>query len=270
MSLLLCRQEHVKRPYFMESMGIHLYSSQELSYVIFNHPMLVLDGFVDERLLTFLREDLNQGFLALKLERWMKSGENPDEALMIILQECDYYTMAEVGRFRQMAAALRKKHPADFMRMKADELFSLRQYGRAVKLYKELLEYPASEHVDDLFFARIWNNLGSCYARMFQLDKAFEAFANAYQKSHKEEILERLYDLSQIDSRLILKPELQGEITEKQQKLWEDKLIRARQKARESKQVKELEELFQQDPIKRREGETQLIYQWKQEYRNMA
>ena len=136
MSLLLCRQEHVKRPYFMESMGIHLYSSQELSYVIFNHPMLVLDGFVDERLLAFLREELNQGFLALKLERWLKSGENPDEALMIILQECDYYSMAEVGRFRQMAATLRKKHPAEFMCMKADELFSLRQYGRAVKIYQ--------------------------------------------------------------------------------------------------------------------------------------
>ena len=129
MSLLLCRQEHVKRPYFVEAMGVHLYSSQELSYVIFNHPLLVLDDFIDERLLTFLREELNQGFLALKLERWMKNGDNPDEALLIILQECDYYSMSEVGRFRQMAAALRKKHPADFKRMKADELFSLGQYG---------------------------------------------------------------------------------------------------------------------------------------------
>lgn len=270
MSLLLCRQEHVKRPYFMEPMGIHLYSSQELSYVIFNHPMLVLDDFVDERLLTFLREELNQGFLALKLERWLKSGESPDEALMIILQECDYYSMAEVGRFRQMAAALRKKHPADFMRMKADELFSLGQYGRAVKLYKELLDYPPGDHVDDLFFARIWNNLGSCYARMFQLDKAFKAYENAYKKNQQEIILERLYDLSRIDNRLALSPELQSEITEKQQKLWEDKLIRARQKARDSRQVKELETLFQQDSVKRRAGETELICQWKQEYRNMA
>ena len=65
MSLLLCRQEHVKRPYFVEAMGVHLYSSQELSYVIFNHPLLVLDDFIDERLLTFLREELNQGFWLL-------------------------------------------------------------------------------------------------------------------------------------------------------------------------------------------------------------
>ena len=270
MSLLLCRQEHVKRPYFMESMGIHLYSSQELSYVIFNHPMLVLDGFVDERLLAFLREELNQGFLALKLERWLKSGENPDEALMIILQECDYYSMAEVGRFRQMAATLRKKHPAEFMCMKADELFSLRQYGRAVKIYQELLEYPAEDSINDTFLGRVWNNLGSCYARMFQLDKAFDAFQNAYRKTEQETVLERLYDLSRIDSRLTLGEDLVGEITEAKKVIWEKRLGKAKEKAKGSEKVKELDTLFRQDPVKRQEGEAALIYRWKTEYRNMT
>ena len=270
MSLLLCRQEHVKRPYFVEAMGVHLYSSQELSYVIFNHPLLVLDDFIDERLLTFLREELNQGFLALKLERWMKNGDNPDEALLIILQECDYYSMSEVGRFRQMAAALRKKHPADFKRMKADELFSLGQYGRAVKLYKELLEYPPGEFVDDMFFARIWNNLGSCYARMFQMQKAFEAFENSYKKKEQDEVLERLYHLSQMDERLSLSGELAGEITEQKRKAWNQRMEKAREKAKEAEQMKKLEDLFRQDPVKRLEGEAKLAYQWKQEYRNMA
>lgn len=41
--------------------GIHLYSSQELSYVIYHYPLLVLDGFVGENLFTFLREELNHG-----------------------------------------------------------------------------------------------------------------------------------------------------------------------------------------------------------------
>ena len=254
----------------MESMGIHLYSSQELSYVIFNHPTLVLDGFVDERLLSFLREELNQGFLALKLERWLKSGENPDEALMIILQECDYYSMAEVGRFRQMAAALRKKPPADFMRMKADELFSLHQYGRAVKIYQEILEYPSGEFTDDSFFGRIWNNLGSCYARMFQLDKAFDAFQNAYRKAGQEAVLERLYDLTRVDPALTLSEDLAAEITKEKEAIWEKRLKKAKEKARGSEKAKELEALFRQDPIKRQKGEADLVYQWKTEYRNMA
>lgn len=45
MSLWLCRQERVNRPFLVEPLGIHLYSSQELSYVIYHYPLLVLDGF---------------------------------------------------------------------------------------------------------------------------------------------------------------------------------------------------------------------------------
>ena len=31
MSLILCRQEPVTSPYFVEELGVHLYSSQELN-----------------------------------------------------------------------------------------------------------------------------------------------------------------------------------------------------------------------------------------------
>lgn len=51
---------------------VHLYSSQELAYVIYHYPLLVMDHLVDDRLLDFLREELNLGFLALKLENWKK------------------------------------------------------------------------------------------------------------------------------------------------------------------------------------------------------
>ena len=40
MSLILCRQEPVTVPYPLEELGIHLYSSQELCYVIYHYPLL--------------------------------------------------------------------------------------------------------------------------------------------------------------------------------------------------------------------------------------
>ena len=43
MSLILCRQEPVTVPLYIEDLGIHLYSSQELCYVIYNNPLLVID-----------------------------------------------------------------------------------------------------------------------------------------------------------------------------------------------------------------------------------
>ena len=100
MSLLLCSQEYARRPLYVELLGIHLFTPQELSYVIYHYPLLVLDGFINDSLLEFLREELNMGLLAVKLERWLKRQEKLDEALLLILQESGYYSGAEIGRFK--------------------------------------------------------------------------------------------------------------------------------------------------------------------------
>lgn len=270
MSLLLCRQEHVRHPYYIESLGIHLYSSQELSYVIYHHPLLALDGFVGDGLFAFLREELDQGFLALKLERWLKSGESTDSVLVQLLQEIGYCTPAEISQFRQKMEEFRKKHPAEMKKMKADEMFSMRQYGHAVEIYEELLELPADDYVDDAFRGRIWNNLGSCYARMFLLNKAFEAFEKAYMRTGQIQILEQIYYLSRIDSRLVPGDRLKALMTEELKQQWDDKMLTARANAAQCDQVNELEQLFGKDPIKRRAGEIELLGKWKQEYRSMV
>lgn len=270
MSLLLCRQESVKHPYYVDFLDIHLYSSQELSYVIYNHPLLVLDGFVGDLLLVFLREELNLGFLALKIERWLKSGENKDETLTMILQECDYYRPVEINRFKQQVAGIRRMHPGEYQKLKADELFGLRQYGRAVELYQELLELPGDAYVDEMFAGRIWNNLGSCYARMFQLEKAFSAFEKAYARTGEQQVLERLYDLTLLDERLKLGERLGMSVTQEQKAAWDGKMEAAKKKAAESEEVKEIEGLFAKDPVKRQAGAEKLLARWKQEYRNMV
>lgn len=270
MSLLLCRQEHVRHPYFIENLGIHIYSSQELSYVIYHYPLLVLDGFVGEGLLAFLREELEQGFLALKMERWLKSGESTDDVLVLLLQEGGYCTSSEVAQFRYKIEELRKKHPAELKKIKADELFSMRQYGHAVELYEELLLLNPDEYVNDMFRGQIWNNLGSCYARMFQLEKAFDAYEKAYMRTSQIQVLERLYYLSQIDSRLVPGDRLKAMMTEERVQEWDQKMIAARENAARSDQVKDLEILFSKDPVKRLDGETRLLGKWKQEYRSMV
>ena len=140
MSVILCRKEKVSHPFFIENLGIHIYTSQELCYAIYNHPLLALDGFMDRNLVDFIREELDMGYTALKLERWMKGGENQDELLFLFLQECDYYTTAEINRLRQKVAALRKLPPLEYAKRKADYLFGFKQYGRAVAGYEKILE----------------------------------------------------------------------------------------------------------------------------------
>ncbi len=45
MSLLLCRLEPVKHPFVVAELGVRLFSSQELCYVIYENPLLVMEDF---------------------------------------------------------------------------------------------------------------------------------------------------------------------------------------------------------------------------------
>lgn len=204
MSLRLCRSEKVKNPYYVSFLGMHLYSSQELAYVIYHYPLLVMDCLVNESLLDFLREELNMGFLALKLENWEKSGEDPDEMLIFLLQESDYYSQNEISEYRQTLSGYRKQPPAEMKKLKADALFGMRQYGKAVRLYQEILDDLQEETGSDELAAAVWNNLGACYGRMFLFARAAEAYEKAYNRSGSRECLRSLYWIEKLDSRIAL------------------------------------------------------------------
>ena len=107
MSLLLCRRERVKHPFYIEVLGIHIYSSQELCYVIYHHPLLVMNDFVDASLFFFVKNELGLGFLAGRMEKLVEAGGRPEEALYLFLSECDYYTEKEIQKFKQVTASYR-------------------------------------------------------------------------------------------------------------------------------------------------------------------
>ena len=107
MSLLLCRREKVKHPFYIEVLGIHIYSSQEVCYVIYHHPLLVMNDFVDASLFFFVKNELGLGFLAGRMEKLVEAGGRPEEALYLFLSECDYYTEKEIQKFKQVTASYR-------------------------------------------------------------------------------------------------------------------------------------------------------------------
>ena len=270
MSLLLCRMEPVAHPFEVPELGVRLYSSQELCYVIYENPLLVMDDFVDERLIQFIRQDLNMEFLAGKLENWKKSGENPDNLLLLILSECQYYTGAEVSRYRQTLIQLRKKHPAQLEKDRADYFFEKKQYRRAISHYEKLLDRKRDNVVDDRFLGRVWCCLGACQARLFQFEKAYKAYDRAdFYDSKNLEILERIYSLKALYPQLPLNERYQTLFKTRDVKPWEEKIEEAKKKGQESPGVKEINALFMKDPEKRLEGAARLVKQWKQEYRSM-
>ena len=270
MSLRLCRAEKVKNPYYVSFLGVHLYSSQELAYVICHYPLLVMDHLVDDRLLDFLREELNLGFLALKLENWRKSGEDPDEMLIMLLQESDYYSQNEISEYRQKLAGYRKLPAAEVKKMQADTLFDMRQYGKAVKLYQEILDELLDGAENEAFSARVWNNLGACYGRMFLFDKAAEAYRKAYNRSGSRDSLRSLYWIEKLDSREVLGERFQSAITEEEKACWDTMFSEAREQASQSDLVKQVGNWFAEGTEDGVKAAGELIETWKSEYRAMV
>ena len=142
MSLILCRHEPVKHPYYIDVLGIHIHSSQELCYVIYNHPILVMDDFIDELLIEFIRRDLDMDYLAGRMEKLLETGSRHEDVLFLFLSECDYYNDKEIQKYKTTVAALRALHPAEYEKARADYMFRARQYGKAAQRYSKVLEYP--------------------------------------------------------------------------------------------------------------------------------
>ena len=270
MSLILCRQEPVKHPYYIEHLGVHIASSQELCYVIYNHPLLAMNGFVDDRLIAFIREELDQAFLAGKLEALRQSGEQPDELLIAILQECDYYTGKEITKYRQKLAAYRKMNAAEFTKETADYYFSLRQYGTAIHYYNRILEDWRIKSLSDEFTAKIWNNIGAAYAGIFWFEKAMTAYDMSYNFQKSMDTLKRIYQLTLLNPQLRLKDRYQSLLTPERRAAWEKELREAGADTDAGKErLSQIDELFARDPIRRLNGAGELLEGWKREYRKM-
>lgn len=269
MSLILCRKEPVKAPFYFEGLGIRLYSSQELCYAIYNNPLLVMDGFVDKNLISFIRDELDMAFLAGKLEKWQQSGEDGDELLVVILQDCDYYNAAEVSRFKQRLASYRRMGTADFLKARADFLFSMKQYGKAISEYNRILELPPGGKVNEAYLSKVYNNLGASYARLFMTAKACHAYEKSFELVKNEAVLKRICYLLQWNPAMELSGQLKALMTEELKRQCEKDKENAEDAAERAESLMRLDYLFQKDPIKRMAGAGELVQKWKTEYRNI-
>lgn len=269
MSLILCRHEPVEHPYYIERLGIHIFSSQELCYIIYNHPLLAMGDFVNDHLIQFIRDELKQTFLAGKLSAWKRSNEDPDEMLIIILQECYYYTAKEIQKFRQKILAYRRMNKAEFMKEKADYYFSLKQYGAAVHYYEKILEDWRLKSLSDEFTAAIWNNIGASYAGIFWFEKAMTAYDMSYNFQKSTDTLKKIYQLTLLNPELKVKERYKSLITEERKAEWTRELKEAMEEAGQTEKMSELALLFDRDPIRRTAGTAELLNRWKKEYRMM-
>ena len=106
MGLILCSNREVKHPYYIEELGIHIYSIEELCYIIYEYPMLVMDGFVTDKLKTFLTDELCMGMFIVQNERGRTYQQTDQEFLLSVLEYSGYLSQIELSKYRSKIAVI--------------------------------------------------------------------------------------------------------------------------------------------------------------------
>lgn len=189
----LCVHESAKTPYYVEATGIHLYSIEELAYYLYENIYLIDERIIDEKLYDWLETGPGFTGLAEKLRNGRNTGIHVYNQVMAILQASEYYSEEELSKLSEKIKAISELQTQERMKYKADELLQNGNYWAAITEYERLLSIRQNSRLSVEFYARVWNNLAGCYARLFLFEKAAGCFESAYRFHKIPEYQERAY-----------------------------------------------------------------------------
>ena len=187
----LCVHKMARNPYFVEATGIHLFSIEELAYYLFENIYLVDERMIEEKLYSWIEWELDLPKLAERLRAGNNTGTHVYNQVMAILQTSDYYSEKELLELSEKITSISGLQTQERMKYKADELMQNENYWAAITEYERVLCIRQNSRLSVEFYAKVWNNLGGCYARMFLFEKAVECFENAYRFQKITEYKER-------------------------------------------------------------------------------
>ena len=189
----LCIHKTTKIPFYAEATGIHLYSMEELAYYLHENIYLIDERVVEERLYSWIEEELELPALAEKLRGGRSTGNHVYNQVMTILQASEYFSEEELKLFSEKITTISGLQAQEKMKYKADEMAQNENYWAAITEYERILSIRQSSKLPVDFYAAVWNILAGCYARLFLFEKAAGCFENAYQFDKIQEYKEKAY-----------------------------------------------------------------------------
>jgi tetratricopeptide (TPR) repeat protein len=189
----VCVHEMAKTPYFVEATGIHLYSIEELAYYLYENIYLIDEKIIDEKLYSWIETELGMVKLGERLRNGKNTGSQAYNQVMAILQASEYYTENELGKLSEKIKMISGMQTQERMKYKADELMQNENFWGAISEYERILGIRQSSRLTVEFYARVWNNLAGCYARLFLFEKAAGCYEKAYQFQKIAEYKEKAF-----------------------------------------------------------------------------
>lgn len=187
----LCRTARARHPYYIESIGINVYSIEELCYYFSENVYLIDETVMNEKLCVWLGEELGLRRLQKILLRALEKGEESTSFVMPIFLECGYLEEPKLKLFREQLQNIQIE-PQDMRRkMKADYLTGYGMYVSAVEEYNKILDNRGPGRLGTQFYASVLESQAGAYARMFRFEEAANCLWESYLTLRSKKVYEK-------------------------------------------------------------------------------
>lgn len=187
--LLYCHEPIAALPYYVEGIGINLYSMEELCYYIMGNTFLLDKSIMNEELCTWVEKQMGLFKLAETLRDLIRQQGALSDFVSAILTWTGYCTTKEVQDILFTIRQMEEKTDFECNKIRADQLMEKHKYLAGIYEYKRLLDSPEAKEASALLVGNIWHNLGTAYARLFLFEEAAHCYEKAYSLNESRESL---------------------------------------------------------------------------------
>ena len=185
----LCTVRTAKTPYYIENISANIYSIEELCFYLYENVYLIDGTIVNEKLCDWIRDELGLTRLGRQMMEHLQKEDGIAYFILPIFREAGYLEPKELRAYQDALAGIEVQQVEMRRKLKADYLVRCGMFSSAVTEYCGILERQAPGALGASFYAQVWNNLGSTFARQFQFEDAADAFLNAWKLSHTKDTL---------------------------------------------------------------------------------
>lgn len=186
---ILCQVRKAEKPFFIENISTNIYSIEELCYYFYNNLYLIDSSQINQKLCTWIEEELELPKLAAKLRPYIGREAGLEEVLYPVFKEINYLAYEELRSLNARIETRNAEAEEIREKRKGDALMENRMYVNAIRVYQKLIEKEDAAAISDEMRERIFHNQGCAYSYLFQMDKALDCFWMAWQVKKSEEAL---------------------------------------------------------------------------------
>ena len=179
-AIILCRGKVADNPLYIMQSGIRLYTEEELCYYIYNNIYILTNDFINDELITFLRDEVGNTALAQRLTIMKSNNELLASMLVTILKSVDYYSLEQIEKISEILNTLDNQNAYERLGLRGDSFLSNECFYKAVDCYKQIID-EYSNAAPAAFLAGVYHNMGVALARVFLYNEASYSFMKAYE-----------------------------------------------------------------------------------------